>query len=367
MFGFIKKTIKFFSRFTDELEKECYGFFVSLKPKSDKAWAQKRATYLMGKSMAKCMMILEWKFKGYTQLTKKYRQIGYDNLKIIEQDFFDSCQNQNFDSEQNFLEDISRYLSPQTILEYRSGSSFDKLLKNPKKEKLVGDCNQITSLYIHLFSLKFDISSLQLKLLPGHVCLHHKGIDYETTSGQITKYQEFERITPISEMIAINVLDTTDNQNSQHSLPTENRLECAELACVFSSNQKIAEQNLDTAYRNMAIKKMNAKNFSSAANWASKTKDKSFLDVVLHNQAVYELNKKHYSTARKLFYRLHDNQGISSTDRSELNNLVVKLKGCKTMQDYKYKKNIIYQIKKLAIKLHDHDMQKFCTDILKQV
>ncbi len=367
MFSFITNTIKFFSRFTDPEEKECYNFFVALKPSSDKTWAHKRAANLMQRSTAKCLMILEWKFKGYTQLTKGYRQKSYDNLKILETDFLNSCQDSDLQSEENFLRKISAYLSPENFYEYRSGSSFDKLLKDPKKEKLVGDCNQIVSLYIHLFSLKFDITHLQLKLLPGHVCLHYNGTDFEATSGQITVYDDFEKITPITEMIGINVLDSTDNATSQHSLPAENRLECAELAFVFSSNKEISQRNLDVAYRNMAIKKMNSKNFSAAAKWATKTKDKSFLDIVVHNQAVYELNKKHYSTARSLFYRLHDVQGQTATDRAELNSLVKKLKGCRTMKDYKYKKSVIYSIKKLAIKLHDHDMQKFCADILKQV
>ena len=58
-------------------------------------------------------------------------------------------------------------------------STFGKLLRNPNRESLIGDCNQIVTLYIALFALKFDVQLLQLKTYPGHVALHFDGIDVE--------------------------------------------------------------------------------------------------------------------------------------------------------------------------------------------
>ncbi len=367
MMDFIKKVIRFFSRFTDDTEKLCYQFFINLSPKSDHKTASERAKNILQKNTPRALMILEWKFKGYTQLTKGYRKKCYEDLLILTKDFEDFYQEKNIDSEEKFLKIISDYLHKHRPIEYKAGASFDKLLKNPKEKKLIGDCNQITSLYIYFFSLKYDISTLKLKLLPGHVCLHHEGTDYETTTGQISVYKEFERLAPIEEIIAVNILDTSDYSENQHPLPPENRLQCAELAIVFSGNKELAQQNLDAAYHNLAIHEMNRNHFKQAAKWAEKTEDKALLDVILHNEAVYELNHKHYDKARRIFKRLHDKAGAKAVDQKELNSLLEKLKGCKTTQDYKNKRTVIYKIKKLALTLHDREIQKFCENILKQI
>ncbi len=364
---FIKKVLKFFSRFTDPVEKEIYNFLLALKPKSNRETAKKRAQVLLQKDTARMTMILEWKFKGYTHLTKKYREQCYQNLALMKQDFEKFCEGKNPTNSKAYLECISQYLKPHKKIEYKAGASFDKLCKDPNTEKLVGDCNQLVALYVYLFSQKYDIGELQIKLMPGHVCLHHDGLDYEATTGDISQYTEFERLGNITEMIAVNLLDTADHSESQHELPAENKLQCAEAALVLSENQEIAQHNLDAAYHNMAIKKMNAKDFKGAAKWAEKTKDKSLLDVVLHNEAVYHLNHKHYDRSRKIFKRLSDKAGVKAVDQKELQSLVEKLKGCKTTADYKAKRTIIYKIKRLALTLHDSEMQKFCENILKQI
>lgn len=364
---FIRKIIRFCSRFTDNQEKACYQFFINLTPKSDPKLAAERARKLLQKDTPRVIMILEWKFKGYTQLTKRYRKQCYENLQLLTQDFNQYISDKDTSTEKLHLKAISEYLHTHRPVEYKAGASFDKLLKNPKEKKLIGDCNQITSLYIYLFSLKYEVEKLQLKLLPGHVCLHFDGTDYEATTGQINVYKEFDRITPVEEMIAVNILDSSDYNENQHQLPAENKLQCAELACVFSGEKEIARANLDAAYHNLAIKEMNQNHFKQASNWASKTEDKALLDVILHNQAVYELNHKHYDRARRIFKRLHDTAGTKAVDQKELNSLLEKLKGCKTAQDYKNKRTVIYKIKKLALNLHDREIQKFCENILKQV
>ena len=363
MFGIFK----IFSAFTDDQEKKCYNFLQGLTPRSDRRNTASRARRILQEDVVRMMMIVEWKYKGYRTLTKKYRQRCYDILPSFLADFKAYKSEKNPQTEADYLRVVSEYLHQHRPVEYRAGSSFDKLIKDPTKETLVGDCNQLTTLYVFLFSLEYEITSLELKFLPGHVCLHHKGMDYETTSGDITTYEKFSRIGPVEEIIAVNILDVSDHAETTHPLPAENKVQCAEVAFTLSGEPKIAQQNLDAAYHNMAVKKMNDKNFNAAATWAGKTKDKQFLDVVLHNEAVYNLNHKHYNRARKVFSLLHDVAGVKAVDQTELNNLVAKLKGCKTTEDYKYKKTVIYKIKKLAITLHDHEMQKFCTDILKQI
>ena len=127
---------------------------------------------------------------------------------------------------------------------YRSSSSFEKVLRNPEEEVLEGDCNQLVTLYVYLYSLRFPITDLQLKIIPGHVCLHFEGKDLETTKGTWTLYKKFDRIAEIPELISLNLLDIPDEAESREKISPITRLHISRLAYTLSGERSTTKLRL---------------------------------------------------------------------------------------------------------------------------
>ncbi len=364
-----------FSRFTDPFEKRVYKFFHKISTKSSHLKIQKELLSLMEEDLVRTNLLLEWKFKGYKNLKKRHRAKLYSNAKLLTEDFLGFVQfyetheleeNQRLEPEK-YLDLIRQYLHPSRNLKYKAGSSFQHLLRDPSKETLTGDCNQITTLYIYLYSLRHSITDLQLKVPEGHVCLHSNGEDLETTAGEWTLHPKYKRITNIEEIIPINLLDISDQSERQHQLSSMTRLKAAELAYQLSKERKLVEHNLRVAYHNCSIEQLEKDNFGKALKYAHASENKKLIKKIIHDQAISFLKKDQFSRARKNFRKINSVSGLKSADQYELKYYLDKIADCKTITDYKSKKSELRTIKKLAQKLDRKKVIQFCNEVLKKI
>ena len=263
---------------------------------------------------------MEKKYKNYVYLKKSVRKKMYADVEALKADFLDYAQKHSsreavitkrlaakghsFPShlreEVLFIGTIMTYLKPGGRYQYQLSANFGKLLKDPKHSKLIGDCNQIVTLYSFLFSLKFPLKDLQIKMLPKHVCLHFKGIDIEATNGTFQKYKEHDGVLPITEIISTNILDVTDEEERTAKIDARTMLKRAHLAESISSNRAIVERNLKSAYHNLGLQLMRDKQFDSSVFFLEKLADFELLQTVYHNAALHFMRKKKYTKA--LYY-----------------------------------------------------------------
>jgi len=404
--------INFFSSYTDQQEKNIDVFLSNLSSGSNKAKVRLKIRELLQKDIIRTILLIEYKFKKYKTLKKSFRKVLYRNADLIKQDFwrFFNANNevlqahlkqQNIPVEKHedekllLLFGIMQYLLPK--LKYRPGSAFEKLLRNPKNEKLIGDCNQIVTLYLALYSLKYSVNDVQLKLTPGHVCLHYRGIDIETTTGKFEHYQKHDGLLDTEEIISINLLDISDQDEARYEISPKKMLEAAGLAYIFSSHRSLVEKNLHVAYHNLGVHYMREHNFSEAEicfqknkdsknlqscyenavsyflqqkkyfqaeKYALKSKDHKLKKIVIQHQAVDLLNYKKFNAARSKFRQISNQNGLRSCDQNELHYLYQKIKHCRTSADYKRNKRTIRQMLDLAESLKKQDVVRFCNDVL---
>lgn len=315
---------------------------------------------------------LEKRFKNYHYLSKAHRREMYSNAEIIAADFEKfaashavteqmlksklSIHGLSFDPADlpklKYFAAIMAYFDPHGRFKYQEGTSFGRLLINPLKEKMIGDCNQIVTLYAYLYSKKFLIRDLQIKLPTGHVCLHFKGIDIEATSGAFKNYKEYEYIAPITELISTNLLDINDPREATSTIDAETFVKSAQLAYTISSRREIVEKNLQVAYRNLGVEAMRQKDFDKAEFYLGKCTDKRALEAARHNAAVYYLNRKNFSKAHYYADKMRDNEKLKrAIYAGEYNVLVEKVKYVKTMEDARKHRSTYEQMVVLARKM----------------
>jgi len=171
----------------------------------------------------------------------------------------------------------------------------------PAHEKLVGDCNQIVTLYIYLYSRYFEVSDLRARVLPGHVALHYKGTDIETTNGTFADYSRKKggQLLPIEEIVSINLLDASDSYLSTHEVAAKDLLQASRLAFILSHDREIVTRNLQAAYGRLINLLMDHNNYSKALAFAKASHDRGLIGIVGHNGAVYEMNRHYYAAARR--------------------------------------------------------------------
>lgn len=322
----IKPTWNPFSRYADRLEKKVdkllkkvafLGVFE----------AQRKVLELMKENLVILNLWLEASFKGYKHLTRARRKTMYLNAENIARAFLAYASQTQLDETQVmthikslglsfpgaekekerllFIFKIMLFLSPHAErFKYLEGASFGKLLTNPlKKEKMIGDCNQIVTFYAFLYSWKYDLSDLQIKILPEHVCLHYKGIDIEATSGSPANYKEYTKILPIVELIATNLLDVSDFREKQVKIEPRVFLKAAHLANNLSSERELVSKNLKTAYFNVSVECLKSNDFDNAAFFLEKSgvhtqEDHKLLASIYHNAVVYNVKRHNYRKAR---------------------------------------------------------------------
>ena len=318
----LKKIVNMFSPYAIDDEKTVQTFFRSLTENSNKNSVSNRLLELIQNNVACINLWSEYKFKGYRYLTKKNRAKLYHNLRLIEADFanFLNKPDQKYNP-LNFLTEELRTKSPpkspeldllcnimayfsieRGVYVYKSSSSFGKLLQDPDKSLLIGDCNQIVTLYIHIYSRYFNVSDLKITTIPNHVALHFKGIDIEATKGVFADYSNNKESNnlPIQEIVSINLLDITDSYLKTKPINPKDLLQSSRLAYLLSSNRELVTQNLNASYSIIVNDLISQHNYDSAITFAKQSNNTESLNLIGHNGAIYYLSKHNFSKARQL-------------------------------------------------------------------
>lgn len=391
--AFLRAIYYFFSHYTDPSERRVGKFFKRVDERTSPHQLEKSLQLLLQQDTAVINLWTEYRYKGYNYLTKKKRKELYQNLAAIHDDFTAFAQTQTVDIKHEIakigelgvdtaklrlypdqfqhLVLIQRYLAPRRgLYTYRASSSFGRLLRDPTREKLEGDCNQIVTLYLALYAQKYTVSDLKLTLYPGHVALHFEGVDVETTNGTFCRYQkEGQRTAPIHEIVSVNLLDTSDVNFKKTSIHPEVFLESARLAYVVSSNRQLVKKNLEIAYRNTVSHLMKSAQYKKAFDYAKQSKDQELIAVssyngalhymrqhdfrqardfaayslkkaellkmIDHNEAAWLYNAKRYEEAIKVFERLGERRWVVNCYRSLYHQEQKRLSGARTVADIK--------------------------------
>lgn len=311
----------FLAPYTDARERKVGKFFAGLTEHSPGPSTRARVIELLQHNIAVINLWTEYRYKGYNYLKKSKRRALYRNLDTIAQDFDQFYQQEKKPAEEVLLhirgvapeahighdhavllQALIDYFSPSRgVYEYRESSSFGRLLRDPNAEPLIGDCNQIVTLYIYLFSRYFSVQDLKVRLLPGHVALHAGGVDVEATNGTFANYSDTEgqSLMPIEEIVSVNLLDTTDTHFAKHEVRPEDFLQASRYAFILSHNRDIVRHNLDAAYGALINKLMERHNFTAALKFAKQSKDMELLAIVGNNGAVYHMEQHEFAAARR--------------------------------------------------------------------
>lgn len=317
----LRRLFYFFMPYTDARERAVGRFFKQLTERSNTARARRTLLQLLQQDIAVINLWTEHRYKGYTYLRKSERRRLYQNVQRITEDFarFYAAQQQTpqavmariqqqapraaLDLEKAvLLQALLDYFSPSRgVFEYRESSSFGRLLRDPAQEKLIGDCNQIVTLYLYLYSRYHDVRDLHIRRLPEHVALHCGGVDIETTSGTWANYSEQSdsSLLPIEEIVSINLLDTTDSYLSTHTVAPEDFLQATRLAFLVSSDRDVVRHNLEAAYTKLVNSLMKQHNYAQALTFAQASRNMTLLGVVGHNGALYAIRQHQYGDARR--------------------------------------------------------------------
>lgn len=408
-----------FSRYADGVERKA-DWMLKWLVFYDKFSLQRKLTRLMQKNLVTLNLWLERKYKGYRYLTRSNRKKLYANTQKIVKNFETFCgkyrtnelalANQlsklGFDlaydrkDKIQYLSMIMAFLAPGRYYEYLEGASFGKLLKDPEKEKMIGDCNQIVTFYTFLYSLRYPVTDLKIKLLPEHVCLHYDGIDIEATNGTFQHYREYEHILPIVELLTTNLLDVSDFRDSTLKIETRVMVNAAELAYKISSMRDIVERNLQVSYHNLAIDAMKVHDFDTAIFFVQKVRDPELASSIYHNAIIhyvkisdfgkaryylayardpelkdyvfnregyYYYNQGNYQRALQIYENIGNREMIKACYAGQYNDLQKKVAGAKTVESAKYYKADYQKMKQLARQMGDNDLEKNVDGILKQL
>lgn len=414
---FLKWFFGLFSQYVSPFERKVDKFFRNIKSTDSLASVKDKLLALMQENLMIVNVWLERKFKGYLYLDKKTRRQMYADTLVIIQRLTEFCsanpvnldelrlffKKQGFtfpDGDEQklaYLYQIMMFLQPGRHYQYIKTASFGKLLVNPDREKLEGDCNQIVTLYIYLYSLRFPLQDLQIKLLPEHVCLHFREIDIECTNGQFAKYTENRDVLPVTEIISTNLLDLNDFREDVQEISPEMIVKSSQLAYAISSLKPLVAKNLTIAYHNLAVAALQGHRFDSAIFFFEKAGDREQLMVCYQNAAVYYLNQKDFKKAvfyagkagnRELERSIKYNEGVESYNAGSLdraleifsflgdekmkkacyqkqyNLLGQQVAGVRTMEQARGKRSVYQKMLTLAEKIGDEILESSVRDTL---
>jgi len=384
MLKILKWILGLFSPYVNSFERKVDKFFKNVRSTSSSFSVQRGLLLLMQKNLIVTNVWMEKKFKGYVYLDKKTRKQMYSDVLHIIEEFKKFCDKNVYaaedvkaavkakglsfpnGSEKEFcyMYQIMSFLRPGLYYNYIETASFGKLLRDPRHEKLEGDCNQIVTLYIYLYSLRFQIKDLNIKLLPEHVCLHFRGIDVEATNGTFQDYDKDDEILPVTEIISTNLLDLLDFRESVQSISPRVMVKSAQLAYSISSLKPLVLKNLNIAYNNLAISAMKSGNFQTARFYAEQSKDSDLLRSVKNNEAVSHFKAKRFDKAIKLFSELGATDSVKACYSNQYNDLSHRLKGVKTLRDAKKYKSVYKKMLSLARKMGDEHLIHSLRDTL---
>ena len=301
--GLFSKLYYLFAPYVDHRERIVGTFFAGLTEHSAAPSTRARLHELLQSNIAVINLWTEYRYKGYNYLKKAKRRELYANLDSIAVDFDQFARAAGGElTRLRVLELLTEYFAPaRGVYQYRESSSFGRLLRNPATEPLVGDCNQIVTLYIYVYSRYHDVRDLKVRLLPGHVALHFDGTDIETTNGTFVHYDDRDgaELQPVEEIVSINLLDTTDENFARNEVAPQDFLQASRFAFILSSERDIVRNNLDAAYGKLVSTLMQRHNYAQALKFAKQSKDMELLSVVGNNGAVYHMERHEYSAARR--------------------------------------------------------------------
>ncbi len=416
----IKFLLNLFSPYVHPFEKKADKFFKKIKSNSDQFKIQKELETLMQKNLVVLDLWMEKKYKNYKYMKKRIRRKMYEDVEILNKEFDQHAASHKVEmialqeeieshgltfpkhkkEQLAYITAIMSYLKPGKHYQYQKAANFGKLLKNPRNEKLIGDCNQIVTLYSYLYSRKYPISDLNIKLLPGHVCLHFEGIDVEATNATFHHYKEHDGVLPVTELITTNLLDVVDAEEKVETIDPRTMVKRAQFAYTISSKKDLVKRNLDIAYRNVGIALMNrkefksavyffeklgdskliktayhnatihylkAKNYKSATYFAKRTGDQELQNTVTRNQGVDLYNSKNYKDALTYFRKAGDDRMIKACYQGEYNKLVRKVKNVKTMDDARKYRSTYQKMLELAHKMGNEQAATYVRGMLKKM
>lgn len=423
---FLRWFFGLFSPYANSFEWRVNSFFKHIKSTDSFGSVNKNLLKLMQENLMIVNVWLEKKFKGYLYLKKSVRKQMYsDALKIVAK--FDDYLKNNFPAAEElksllsakgfsmpsyelekwlYLLGIMKFLQPGKYYRYIKTASFGKLLRDPDIDKLEGDCNQIVTFYVYLYSLRYPISDLQIKLLPEHVCLHFRGVDIEATNGEFYRYDKDDQVLPITEIISTNLLDLSDFREDVQEISEREFLKSAQLAYAISSLKSLVEKNLKIGYRNLAVASLksnhfsaaiffaeklceldavekegllntvyrnatvhylNAKDFKKAEFYAKKSHDLSLLKSVRQNYAAYFYEKSDFKSALAIYNELGDEKMKKACYGSMYNLLAKKVANVKTLDDARKSKDVYRKMLDLALKMGDEGLESGVRKILGQI
>lgn len=405
----MKWLFSIFSPYAHPFERRVNHFFKSIQSTSNPVTVHRTLQELMQENLVVVNLWMEKKYKNYVHLKKRTRRKMYANVEILKNDFLtfagrgasalpplrspldrlnlaipDPSHSEPF----LHLAAIMAYLKPGGRYEYQASANFGKLLKNPHEEKLIGDCNQIVTLYTYLYSLKFPISDLKIKILPRHVCLHFEGIDIEATSGTFQNYPDKADVLPITELLSTNLLDISDAEAKTATIDPRTMVKRAQLAYHLSSFRHVVARNLNAAYERLIVTLLDQKNYRSAIFFAEKRGDPDWIkqvyskataealrrndfseaehylrrsgdeamrEIFWHNQGVYYYKRGQYDQALTFFQKANNTDMVKACCQQQYANLSKRVQGVKTLAEAKRHRSTYQKMLTLA---RSGDMEK---------
>lgn len=346
-----------FTPYVNSDERAVARLFARLQERDEKNTVGNALTALMQRDMTVLSLWLEHSYKGYNYLTKPTRKRLYENAEKIRNDFeiyiaqhaiqedaaiaqvsqlsMNTVLARSQPEKLTFLANIMQYLHPgRGLYVYRESSSFGRLLEDPKQTTLEGDCNQIVTLYIYLYAMRYDVSDLQLVIRPGHVALEFEGLGIEATNATFMHFSRDEtRLAPVWEIVSVNLLDTSDSYFQAHKVSAENFLPAARMAYLTSSERRLVEGNLKAAYNNTVYEMLKDDRFPQALKYAEQSGQEELTRVVGHNGAVHYMKLNDYSKARR--FAAHARDAVS------LQNVISHNEGVHYFNAHKYSEAIV--------------------------
>ncbi|MBT7736475.1 hypothetical protein HN709_02200 [Candidatus Peregrinibacteria bacterium] len=420
MLKVLKWILGLFSSYVHPFERKVDRFFRGIKSTDSISTVKKRLLELMQGNLVVLSVWMERKYKGYVYLSKGVRRRMYRDIKKIEAELkvFESdnvygdeeiraklvrhgLSFPNGDEEKiRYIYLIMQFLKPGVHYRYIRTASFGKLLRDPAVQKLEGDCNQIVTLYMYLYSLRFPLENLEIKLLPEHVCLHFRNMDIECTNGSFHNYTECEEVLPATEIVATNLLDLTDFREDVQEITSHDLVKSAQLAHATSSLRPLVEKNLKSAYHNLAVGALKGNdyktavfyfskegndealkntyhnaalyymkhhNFKRARYFASESRDDELEEAVKRNEGVYYYNNNKIDSALKIFTSLHDSEMKKACYAKQYNELVKKVRSVKTLKDVRRYRSTYKKMLDLARKMGDSSLESSVRETLSKI
>ncbi len=367
---------------TDKFELRCKKFFFSGRFFTTNSKIRRQSLELLNINTAKLALLIEKYYHGYSNYTRGNRLIMHRNLAEIESCFLEFSKstqlnandilakfgirfNQDEINRLMFLKKISLFLKPGSKLVYEAGVAFGQLLQ-PEDAIKTYDCNQICTLYLHLYCLEYDANDLRIKLPKDHVCLHFKGLDIEATNGEFLIDNETTKTFPITELLAVNLLDVSDLNYHTTPISPKAFYKMMSFAKRISQNPVI-EDNMQTAYKKMSLFYIHKSAPKNALFFIEKIIDKNVrLEFIRQISDLY-LQKNKFK--KSLYYaNIAHNSGQTKHIYTQMyNKLVVELKNVKTISDAKRHKATYKRMLKIARKLKDNNLINNIKDTLSKL